>query len=356
MPTRTRNRESASDAAAATALIPSGATIAVSGGGYRAEAESVFKAIADRFARDGQPSGVTLIAISMLERSRGGVGGAGTSLNRIARPGLISRLISGSFSRAPDREINHLIRNNEAATYNLPMGTIVQLLRAIAMGRNGLATPIGLGTFVDPRSEGGRANEMADKPLSKIIDVAGEEMLFYPRFDVNTGLIKASAADERGNLYMDREAFDHGIIDVAMATRACRGIVIAEVNRMIKRGELPARMVRVPGGMVDVVVVTNEPPFEDEQAPPFCSAKIWSSCRRPRRRCTPAISSPRLRSSSCRSAPSSISAQASRCTTFPKRHVASAAMISISPWSRGRWAAGRRWVDLAQSRGDLGST
>lgn len=255
------------DPAAAAALIPANATVAVSGGGYRAEAESVFKAIAERFSREQQPSGITLLAISMLERARGGVGGGDTGLNRIAREGLISRLIAGSFARAPNHEINQLIRNNQAAAYNLPMGTIVQFLRAIAAGRNGLATPVGIGTFVDPRSEGGRANKAADKPLSTVIDVAGEEMLFYPRFDINVGLIKASAADERGNLYMDREAFDHGIIDVAMATRTCRGTVIAEVNRLVKRGELPARLVRVPGGMVDVVVVATEPPFEDEQAP-----------------------------------------------------------------------------------------
>jgi len=255
------------DAAAAAALIPAGATIAVSGGGYRAEAESVIKAVADRYVKERQPAGVTLVAVAMVERSRGGVGGAGTGLNRISQEGLVTRLIAGSFSRAPDREINHLIRSNKAAAYNLPMGTIVQLLRAIAAGRNGLVTPVGIGTFVDPRSEGGRANAAADKPLSQIIDVVGEEMLFYPRFDVNVGLIKASAADERGNLYMDREAFDHGLIDVAMAARSCRGTVIAEVNRMVKRGELPARMVRVPGGMVDVVVVASEPPFEDEQAP-----------------------------------------------------------------------------------------
>jgi acyl CoA:acetate/3-ketoacid CoA transferase len=262
------------DAAAAAALIPEGATVAVSGGGYRAEAESVFKAIAERFGKERQPAGITLLAISMLERARGGVGGAGTGLNRLAIEGLTTTLISGSFARAPDREINHLIRSNAAAAYNLPMGTVVQLLRTIAAGRNGLVTPVGIGTFVDPRIEGGRANSAAKNPLSKIIDVAGEEMLFYPRFDIDVGLIKASAADERGNLYMDREAFDHGLIDVAMATRTCRGTLIAEVNRIIRRGDLPARMVRVPGGMVDVVVVASEPPFEDEQAPLLLGEEI----------------------------------------------------------------------------------
>ena len=117
------------------------------------------------------------------------------------------------------------------------MGTI-HLLRAVATGHRRPATPVGISTFIDPRCEGGRANEAADRPLSTVIDVAGKEMLFYPRFDVNIGLIKASAADERGNLYMDCEAFDHGGIDVAMAARACRGTVIAEVNRMVKRGDL----------------------------------------------------------------------------------------------------------------------
>lgn len=252
--------------AAAAALIEHGATVAIAGGGYRAVPESMLKAIATRFVAEKAPSNLNLVCVSMMERTRGGVGGEGTGLNRLAMPGLMRQLISSSFSRAPEREINQLIRSGEIAAYNYPMGTIVQWLRAIGTRRPGLATTVGIGTFVDPRVEGGRVNAAAAMPLNSVIDFAGEESLFYPRFDVHVGLIRASAADERGNLYMDRQVYDHGSIDVAMAARACGGTVIAEVDRMVKPGELPARLVRIPGSMVNVVVVTDEAPWEDEQA------------------------------------------------------------------------------------------
>lgn len=253
--------------AEAAALIGNGATLAISGGGYRAVPESMLKAIAARYAEARSPADLTVVAVAMLERTRGGVGGEGTGLNRLAVEGLLRSLVSSSFSRAPDREINQLIRGNSMAAYNYPMGTIVQWLRAIGAGRPGLVTEVGLGTFVDPRVEGGRVNGAAAEPLNRMIELAGAEALFYPRFDVNVGLVKATAADERGNLYMDRQVYDHGSIDVAMAARASRGLVIAEVDRTISRGDLPARLARIPGAMVDVVVLSDEEPWEDEQAP-----------------------------------------------------------------------------------------
>jgi len=253
--------------AAAAALIASGATVAFSGGGYRGVAESMLKAIAARYEAERAPSNLRVIAVSMLERTRGGIGGEGTGLNRLAVQGLVSTLVSSSFSRAPDREVNRMINDGHMAAYNYPMGTILQLLRSIGAGRRGLLTEVGIGTYVDPRIEGGLVNKAAREPMNRVVNVEGAEMLFYPRFDVDVGIVKASAADERGNLYFNRQVYDHGAIDVAMAARASGGVVIAEVDRIIKRGELPARMVRIPGGIVSAVVITDEAPWEDEQAP-----------------------------------------------------------------------------------------
>ena len=261
------------DPAAAAALIKSGSTVAISGGGYRAVPEATLKAIAARFEKDGAPRDLKVVCVSMLERTRGGVGGEGTGLNRLAVSGLMKTLISSSFSRAPEREVNKLILSGAVAAYNPPMGTLLQWLRAIGAGRKGLVTEVGIGTYVDPRVEGGRVNAAASEPMNRVIDVAGEEMLFYPRFDVDVGIIKASAADDRGNLYVDREVYDHGSLDVAMAARNSGGIVLAEVNRMVSRGDLPARMVRIPGAMVSYVVLSEEQPWEDEQAPVLLGVK-----------------------------------------------------------------------------------
>jgi propionate CoA-transferase len=139
-------------------------------------------------------------------------------------------------------------------------------LRATAAGRKGFATPVGIGTFVDPRQGGGKVNAAAKEDLCRLVELEGEEMIYYPRLPIDVALIKASAADERGNLYYDREAFDHGTIELAMAAYQSGGKVIAEVNRITKVGEIHPRMGRIPGRLVHAVVVQPDA-WEDEQDP-----------------------------------------------------------------------------------------
>jgi acyl CoA:acetate/3-ketoacid CoA transferase len=255
----------------AAGLVPDGATLAISGGGYRVVPESLIEAVAERFARQGSPRNLTVVAIAMIERGRGGKGGAATGLNLLAREGLMARVITSSFSRASTNELNVIIAENKAAAYNLPMGSLVQLLRATAAGRKGFATPVGIGTFVDPRLGGGKVNAAAAADLCRITTLEGEEMIYYPRLNVDVALVKASAADERGNLYFDREAFDHGTIELAMAAFQSGGKVIAEVNRLVRTGEIHPRMGRIPGRLVSAVVVQPEA-WEDEQDPVLTGA------------------------------------------------------------------------------------
>lgn len=255
----------------AAELVPDGATVAISGGGYRVVPESLIVALADRFARLGTPRGLTVIAVAMIERGRGGKGGAASGLNLLARDGLMARVITSSFSRASTNELNVIINSNGAAAYNLPMGSLIQLLRATAAGRRGFATPVGIGTFVDPRQGGGKVNAAAKEDLCRLTVLEGEEMIYYPRLPVDVALIKASAADERGNLYFDREAFDHGTIELAMAAHQSGGKVIAEVNRITPVGEIHPRMGRIPGRLVHAVVVQPDV-WEDEQDPALTGA------------------------------------------------------------------------------------
>lgn len=254
------------DAAEAAGLVADGATVAISGGSYRAVAENVLAAVEERFRTAGTPSGLTVVAISMVERARKGVGGAGSGLNRFAHPGMAARVISGSFARNKDHGINQLVTHGGAAGYNLPMGTILQWLRATAAGRTALLTPVGIGTFVDPRLGGGRVDPSSTPELSSLVEVDGEELIRYPRLPVDVGIVKATSADRRGNLFFEREAYDHGSIDVALAAHNSGGLVIAEVNRVVEVGELNPRLGRVPGALVDAVVVA-ESPWEDEQDP-----------------------------------------------------------------------------------------
>jgi acyl CoA:acetate/3-ketoacid CoA transferase len=260
------------DATEAAAMVRSGNTVAISGGGYRVVPESLIAALEHRFVTEGSPRELTIVAIAMLERGRSGKGGEGTGLNRLAKPGLMRRVIVSSFSRERSRELNQVIANNSVAAYNIPMGTIIQWLRATASGRPGLATPVGIGTYVDPRSEGGRYNAAATEDLCQLIDLAGHEMIFYPRLPIDIGLVKASAADERGNLYFDTEAFDHGVFEIALAAHNSGGLVLAEVNRIVERGDIHPRMARIPGAFVDAVIVQPES-WEDEQDPVLTGAR-----------------------------------------------------------------------------------
>lgn len=125
----------------AAALVADGANVAISGGGYRVTPATLVDALARRFLDTGAPRDITAIAVAMIEQARGGRGGAGTGLNRIAIPGLMARVITSSFSRSASNELNVAIRDNTAAAYNVPMGTLVQLLRAIAAGTARLRDP-----------------------------------------------------------------------------------------------------------------------------------------------------------------------------------------------------------------------
>lgn len=254
------------DASQAIAGIGDGEVITISGGGYRVVPESLLEALERRFVETGSPHGLTCIAISMLERSRAGRGGRGTGLNRLARDGLMAELICSSFARSNEQELNRAIHDGVVKAHNLPMGTIVQWLRAIGAGHEALFTEVGLESYIDPRAEGGRMNKVTTKSIGDVIAIEGREYIRYPTRPVGTALIKATSADRRGNLYLDREAFSHGVLYTAMAARNSGGRVVAQVDQIVEDGMIHPRMGRIPGSMVDVVVV-SEDEFEDEHLP-----------------------------------------------------------------------------------------
>ena len=114
---------------------------------------------------------------------------------------------------------------------------------------------MGLGTFVDPRSGGGRINARTTEELVRVMDIDGEEWLFYKAFPVNVALIRGTTADPDGNITMEREALVLDAQAAAMAARNSNGLVIAQVERIAASGSLDARRVVVPGVLVDCVVL-----------------------------------------------------------------------------------------------------
>jgi propionate CoA-transferase len=233
----------------AVSVIRDGDIVASSGWGGHGVAEAVLAALEHRFITDHSPTDLTLVWA-------GGQGdGAERGLNHLGHEGLLSRTIGGHYGLVP--KIERLAIDEKIEAYNLPEGVLVHLYRNIASGSPGIMSTVGIGTFVDPRIEGGRVNKSTKKDIVELTHRGDEEWLFYQGFPVDVAIIRGTTADPVGNITTEREAVSLEILHLAMAARASGGYVICQVERVAESGSLDSRDVRVPGILVDAVVVAD---------------------------------------------------------------------------------------------------
>lgn len=251
-------------AAEAALLLRDGDTLLIGGsGGGHAVPDALLAAIGDRFRQSGQPRGIT--ALHPVGLGDGRTRGAG----HLAQEGLLKRVVSGTFVNSPG--IARLALEDKIEAYTLPQGSLSQLMREMAAGRPGLMTRIGLHSFADPRLEGGRQSPSAREDLVELVQFRGEEYLFYRPYAVDVALVRGSAADEDGNISMEHEAVTLEMLSIAQAARRSGGLVIAQVKRIVPRGSLHPKLVKVPGILVDALVVEPEQwqTFETEDSPAY---------------------------------------------------------------------------------------
>ncbi len=233
----------------AVAIVQDDDVLATSGYGCNGLPEQLFVALEQRFIETGTPNNLTLVFA-------GGQGdGEKKGLNHLGYEGLLKRAIGGHYGLIP--RIEKLAVENKIEAYNIPEGVITHLYRDIAAGKPGTLSTVGLGTFVDPRIEGGKVNQVTKEEIVELVNLGGSESLFYKAFPINVVFIRGTTADPDGNITMEKESLLLENLSMAIAAKNSGGYDICQVERVAMEGSLDSRQVKIPGILVDCVVVAD---------------------------------------------------------------------------------------------------
>ena len=233
----------------AVRLIRDGDTVALDGVMGGGAPDELIIALEKRFLESGEPRGLTLLYAS-------GIGdGKDKGVNRLAHEGLLKRVVAGHWALTP--KMQKIAIGEKIEAYNFPQGVLSHMFRDIAAGNPRTISRVGIGTFVDPRLGGGKINTVTKEDLVEVVTFDDKEYLAYRTMPVQVAFLRGTTADMDGNITMEREAMTLEVLPIAMAAKNSGGFVIVQVERIADRGALNPRHVKIPGILVDCVVVSK---------------------------------------------------------------------------------------------------
>lgn len=247
----------------AAAMIADGSTVAAIGMTLASAAETILKAIEQRFLETGGPKGLTLVhSCGQSDRDRG--------IQHFAHETMLSKIIGGHWGLQP--RMMGLIADNKLLAYCIPQGQFAQLYRSMAGGEPGKITKVGLGTFIDPRIGGGKMNEItqAAPDINEVVTIEGQEYMRYKPIPLDFCIIRGTYVDEYGNLTTDEEGMLLEVFSAVMACKKFGGKVLAQAKYKVKAGSLHCKHVIVPGVFIDAVVICPDPENDHRQTHSFC--------------------------------------------------------------------------------------
>lgn len=241
-----------------TDFVKDGSTVATVGMTLVGASEAILKSLENSFLDTGHPRNLTLVHSAGQSDRKDGI-------QHFAHEGFVTRIIGSHWGLQP--RWMDMIANNKVEAYCLPQGQIAQLYRSMACGLPGKMSKVGLGTFVDPRVEGGKMNERTKEleDLSEIMVYDNEEYMFYKKIPLDVCIIRGTTADEMGNISMEEEAMKLEALPAVLATKRFGGKVIVQVKRVAETGSIDPKAVVIPGVFVDAVVVCENPLVDHRQ-------------------------------------------------------------------------------------------
>lgn len=230
-------------------LIRNGSFIGMDGFVGIGVPEEILINIEKSFFETGNPNSLSFIFAAGFGDSKN------RGLCRIAHEGLVKKVIAGHWGLGPN--LAKLANENKIEGYNLPQGVIAQMFRDMAAKKPGTLSKVGMGTFVDPDISGGKVNQATKEDIVSKVKILDEDILFFKAPKLDYAILRGSSADEDGNISLEDEALILGGFNVAAATKNAGGKVIFQVKRLVKKGSLKPKDIKIPGILVDYVVVVE---------------------------------------------------------------------------------------------------